>query len=217
MKNVPLYYSFLLIVVLSFILLIDTTQAENSYTITGNVSNEEGNPIGGATVSADKFEAVTDSEGTFRFSDLPAGDYELTASAHGYITTTEEVHIDEEVALNITISITMILSECPHVSEAEISSFTASSSEVTLAKNDSTEISIMATDDRGCPVEGVKCKRILSSSSKRHIDVTPRSTKSDENGQTVFTITAKEKGAAKIKFKVKGIEGKMTVIVTVVK
>jgi len=218
MKKAPLYCYFFLIVVLSFLLLIDKTQAENVYTIMGIVSNEEGDPIEGATVLADDFEAVTDSGGTFRFDGLPGGFYELTASAHGYITTTEEIHIDDEVPVNITVAITMVLAECPDMLEAKATSLTAPLSEITLPKNDSTEIVITVTDDTGCPVEGVKCKRLLSSSNNRYIDVTPRSGKSDEDGQVIFTITAKEeKESTKVKFKTKGLEDALTVIVTVVK
>ena len=215
MKN---YCNLLLIVILSFLFLIDKTQAENSYTIIGIVSNEEGNPIEGASVFADQFDAITDSDGTFLFTDMPAGNYKLTASAHGYITTTEEIRIDGKVPLNMTVAITMVLAECQNTLEGEAASLTAPSNEITLSKNDSSKILITVTNDTGCPVEGIRCKRLLSSSNNRYIDVTPRSGKSDKNGQVRFTITAKEeKESAKVKFKTKGIEGKLTVIITVVK
>lgn len=111
------YCNYLLIIILSFLFLIDKTQAENSYTIIGSVSNEEGNPVEGASVFADQFDAITDSDGTFLFTDMPAGNYKLTASAHGYITTTEEIRIDGEVPLNMTVAITMVIAECQNTLE----------------------------------------------------------------------------------------------------
>jgi N-acetylneuraminic acid mutarotase len=56
--------------------------------ITGTVTDSStGAPLGGANVSTDKGNAVTDAQGHYALT-LPAGTYDVTASAYGYTSAT---------------------------------------------------------------------------------------------------------------------------------
>lgn len=73
----------------------------NSGTLVGTVEDHHGVPVGGATVSvvsADshtKRSGNTDGTGSFFIDNLPAGDYMVTASAHGLLPKTEKARIKE--------------------------------------------------------------------------------------------------------------------------
>lgn len=62
--------------------------------VTGTVTDPSGDPIEDVTVSLDGFDADTDADGAYRLRAL-AGDYEVTADAFGYATTSRTVSVSE--------------------------------------------------------------------------------------------------------------------------
>lgn len=78
--------------VLSFSLL---TSVSTTGTLTGTVSDEEGNPLAAVLVFTDHggFSATTGTDGTYRIDDIAAGSYLLAAELAGYQTSVETVNI----------------------------------------------------------------------------------------------------------------------------
>ena len=65
-----------------------------SGTLTVNVYDSDGQPVGDATVAlGDGKQALTDSAGTAQFSDVPEGTHEVSISREGYATATESVTV----------------------------------------------------------------------------------------------------------------------------
>jgi len=63
-------------------------------TITGQVTDaEDGSAISGAQVSDGTGTATTDASGEYTMADVPAGDYEVTASKEGYETSSLTVNV----------------------------------------------------------------------------------------------------------------------------
>src|SRR5262245_61637180 len=86
------------LVALSCLTLIGAAQqSPKTDAITGRILGEDGNPLAHARVSANEAEArgpnqiphytITDDEGYFRLTALPPGDYYISASAGGYLST----------------------------------------------------------------------------------------------------------------------------------
>lgn len=66
-----------------------------SGTLTVNVYDSDGQPVGDATVALDDGkQALTDSAGAAQFSDVPDGTYEIEISHEGYATTTKTITIE---------------------------------------------------------------------------------------------------------------------------
>lgn len=77
---------------------------------------------------------------------------------------------------------------------------------------------MLVIDDNGCPAQGVKVKRKLSSANKKMINVKPLSAKTDASGLATFTIRAKkDKGKANVKFSVGGVKDKPKVKIALTK
>ena len=75
-------------------------------------------------------------------------------------------------------------------------------------------VTVTATGKNNCPVEGVTVTATVNKSGSKRISVSPSSSVTDENGETTFTITAKDSaGRAVVKFKTGDIKvkGKVTV------
>ncbi len=62
-------------------------------TLTGIISNQQGQPLAGATVSTGSIIATTNASGVYLFTNLPAGTYNLTASYKGLETASGQVVI----------------------------------------------------------------------------------------------------------------------------
>ena len=67
------------------------------------------------------------------------------------------------------------------------------------------------TGEDGCAVEGEAITAKLNKKSKKLINVSSESEVTDENGEAVFTVTAKKKGNATITFKANGLSTKLKV------
>ena len=69
-----------------------TSNPQTDFSITGTVKDENGNPLSGAAINltgSQSAAALTDSQGTFRFSNLPtSGSYSVTAGKKHYTFTT---------------------------------------------------------------------------------------------------------------------------------
>jgi len=67
----------------------------HSETVQGKVTDLDGSPIIGATVSLDeiKFSKVTDQRGEYQIENIPPGLYTLKVTAESYLTQTASIHI----------------------------------------------------------------------------------------------------------------------------
>ncbi len=104
------------------------------------------------------------------------------------------------------------VSPTPTVCEAE--SVSVSPAGLTLRAKDSREVTVTVTGEDGCAVEGEEITAVLNSKSKRSIKISSMSQETDENGEAVFTVTAKKKGNATITFKAGGLSTKLKVKVS---
>jgi hypothetical protein len=81
------------------ILLIGTMAAQGQEAITGTITDADGNPISGATVTNVELDASaeTDPNGAYTFQDVPAGTYTVQVEVEGYVTAEQSVTIVENV------------------------------------------------------------------------------------------------------------------------
>ncbi|SMO71882.1 carboxypeptidase regulatory-like domain-containing protein [Halorubrum cibi] len=73
---------------------------EASFTFSGSVTNSDGDPIDGATVTLTNGEvlsAPTAADGGYEIENMPGGDYDLEVSADGYMTVTDSMTVDSDV------------------------------------------------------------------------------------------------------------------------
>jgi len=79
--------------------LLDAAPAEGVGTLDGTVTDADGAPIAGATITATNDDATrrvtTDADGAFTVA-LTEGDYTVTATAYGYVTASQEATITED-------------------------------------------------------------------------------------------------------------------------
>ncbi|MFA7057475.1 MAG: carboxypeptidase regulatory-like domain-containing protein, partial [Candidatus Cloacimonadales bacterium] len=62
-------------------------------TVDGIVKNESDAPISGAVIHLDGRTATTNAQGSFEFLDVLAGDYDITATANGYASSTQNITV----------------------------------------------------------------------------------------------------------------------------
>ncbi len=67
------------------------TVAVAANTLTGVITDIQGNPISGATVKVGSMTATTDNDGVYHFDNVPAGSYTITASAPGKVNVTTDL------------------------------------------------------------------------------------------------------------------------------
>ena len=88
------------------------------------------------------------------------------------------------------------------VCEAE--AIETSSTKLTLKrkKKKKQDVTVTMTGAEGCPSEGITVEAAVNAAGKKRVSVSPTSKETDDKGQAVFTINAKNKsGNAKITFK----------------
>ena len=92
-----------------------SAQSINSGTIVGTVTDPSGAVVRGAKVSlrnplaGQEQSVVTDDAGTFRLNNIPQNNYQLTAIAPGFATTTQSV--DVRSSLPITVNVALKVAE----------------------------------------------------------------------------------------------------------
>ncbi len=101
------------------------------------------------------------------------------------------------------------VSPAPTVCEAK--SISVSLSKLTLREKKSGEVTVTVTGEDGCAVEGEAITVELNKKGKKSIHVSSESAVTDENGEALFTVTAKKKGNATITFKAHGLSTKLKV------
>ncbi len=69
-------------------------------TVTFNVKDDEGNDITGAIATLDVFE---NSPGDYVFEKIPGGEYEYKVEKAGYITVEDEILVEQDVTVNVTM------------------------------------------------------------------------------------------------------------------
>ena len=92
-------------------------------------------------------------------------------------------------------------------------SITVSPSKLKLKVKNSDDVTVTLTDADGNGVEGYTVTVKLNTVSKRRINISSQSEVTDENGEAVFTVTAKKKGNAIITFEADGLSTEMKVTV----
>ena len=92
----------------------------------------------------------------------------------------------------------------------------ADTTELPLWKKESDTVIVIVTGEDDCPVEGRRIRVTIDRNGRRLIRVTPRSRKTDADGEAEFTITARNRiGNTNVTFKVKKSDLKTTVSVSV--
>src|SRR6266496_4343418 len=102
------------LLVLSLILApLGALAQERSGEIQGVVSDEQGAPIPGATVTAESktlpkpMQAISDAQGRFRFFNVPVGTYTMTVGLTGFSThkQTVEVKLGSQITVNSKLAV----------------------------------------------------------------------------------------------------------------
>ncbi|MBN2225915.1 MAG: TonB-dependent receptor [candidate division Zixibacteria bacterium] len=97
-----------LILLIGFICLVQSAFATETATITGTVSDVSTLlPLEGVSITIDNTTrgATTDTAGAFAIEKLPAGEYGLSVSRVGYLTTHRKVRLDPGDAKNIQVAL----------------------------------------------------------------------------------------------------------------
>jgi iron complex outermembrane receptor protein len=82
-------------------------------TITGTISNEQDQPLGGASVVADHtlLGAITNDDGTFRLKNLPPGQYTLFVTFMGYQKVEYQLDLKAPATIRIKMKPADILAD----------------------------------------------------------------------------------------------------------
>ena len=184
--------------------------------ITGTVvvSTAPGAPISSAMVSTDTggFTATTGADGTFTIINVTPGTYTLTASATGFVSSSQSVTVTAGVTTTVhfdlvpvtvtpTATATPTPTPTPTPCEPEDISVSPPKS-LTLKRNASGDITVTVTGEDDCAVAGEPVTATTNTAGEKRISISPASAATDESGEAEFTITAKNKpGNAKVTFK----------------
>jgi hypothetical protein len=115
------------LVILFFVIQFALSQSKETGAIQGYISDEEGAPLPGVTVTLTSPNmigvrtAVTDSEGYFRFPALPPGLFEIKAELPGFTTVVQKnirLHTTETLTIDLTMRPTAIEEEITVIGKA---------------------------------------------------------------------------------------------------
>ena len=94
----------------------------------------------------------------------------------------------------------------------EAQAIETSSNKLTLKRKKEQDVTVTITGAEGCPSEGITVEPTINAAGKKRVSVSPTGKETDDNGQVVFTITAKNKpGNARITFKAGGLSKSISV------
>ncbi|MBN2667700.1 MAG: TonB-dependent receptor [Bacteroidales bacterium] len=98
---------------LSLILIFSILAKAQDYSLTGKVSDENGQALTGASVILKGTFAgtVTNKEGIYQFKSLSKGDYTLEVSFLGYETQTRSLNLDSDAEFNFQLKSASLMSE----------------------------------------------------------------------------------------------------------
>jgi iron complex outermembrane receptor protein len=100
--------------------------AQTGAVVTGRVTLDTGDPMGGAAVILEelKREVRTGEDGTYRFDDIPPGNYHVSVRAEGYSTRRTEVTVtDQGATLDLVVELDLHFAEVVSVSPTARSQF----------------------------------------------------------------------------------------------
>ena len=115
--------------------------------ISGDVSSKDtSRSLAGAIVSIDELSLQTsaDSDGDFRFEEIPSGTYELTVKYLGYQTFSQEITVDDDETTNVSVELSDTI-------ESMVVYGQASSTAAALNQQRAADIvsSVLSSDDFG--------------------------------------------------------------------
>lgn len=111
--------------------------------IIGTVTDDEGMPLPGVTVTAEgpklvgKASAITNEEGVYRLMALPSGTYTLTFTLQGFNTVVREdivIRVEQTLPVDITMTPGTLEEEVTVVGESPLVDVKSTSKEMTLSK-----------------------------------------------------------------------------------
>ncbi|HUE87900.1 MAG TPA: TonB-dependent receptor [Vicinamibacterales bacterium] len=109
-----------------FVLVSVPVVAQTGASLSGRVTRDNGDPMGGAAVVLEelKREVRTDADGAYRFDNIPPGDYHVSVRAEGYSTRRTEVTIGPQGAtLDLLVELDLHFAEVVSVSPTARSQF----------------------------------------------------------------------------------------------
>ncbi len=189
---------------------------------TGNLAGqvtdaETGTGIVGATVTADGQTTTTTTGGAYAFQNIEAGDYTVTASAEGYVSSSQSATVVAGETTRVDFALTPgVPTPTPSPTPSptpvcEPEDLDAEPETLSLQREQSDVVTVTVTGDDDCPAAGVTVEAKVRK-GKRRVSVSPASAVTDANGQATFTITATKKtGNAKVRFEADGLRDTVTV------
>jgi iron complex outermembrane receptor protein len=109
-----------------FVLVSAPLWAQTGAAVTGRVTLDAGDPMAGAAVVLEelKREVRTGEDGTYRFDDIPPGNYHVSVRAEGYSTRRTEVTVtDQGATLDLVVELDLHFAEVVSVSPTARSQF----------------------------------------------------------------------------------------------
>ena len=102
----------------------------------------------------------------------------------------------------------------PTPTPCEPDTISVSPTKIKLAEKTSSDVTVTVTGANGCAVEGESVTATINSAGNKRISISPSSGETDENGQAIFTITAKKTGNARVTFSAGDLRESILVKVT---